>query len=97
MDFAAFWCLDPNVCYLNHGSFGACPSAVLEQQTALRLEMEREPVDFLSGTLPARLDVAREAVAEFLTADPADLVFVPNATAGVNAMLRSAKFGPELD
>jgi len=95
LDFAAFWCLDPAVSYLNHGSFGACPSAVLDKQTALRLELEREPVDFLSGTLPARLDVARETVAEFLTADPADLVFVPNATAGVNAVLRSLVLAPD--
>jgi isopenicillin-N epimerase len=57
--------------------------------------MEREPVDFLSGTLPARLDIARQALSKFLGADSEDLVFVPNATAGVNAVLRSLKFEPE--
>jgi isopenicillin-N epimerase len=87
--YAALWGLDPSVTYLNHGSFGACPSAVLAAQAALRLEMEREPVDFLTATLPGRLDVAREALSAFLGAEPADLVFVPNATAGVNAVLRS--------
>ena len=94
MNFASLWCLDPSVTYLNHGSFGACPSAVLAAQTALRLEMEREPVDFLVAKLPARLDAAREALAIFLGADPADLVFVPNATAAVNAVLRSLSLGP---
>src|SRR5450631_1648749 len=89
MNLASLWCLDPSVTYLNHGSFGACPAAVLAQQTALRLEMEREPVDFLSVNLPARLNAAREALSSFLGAEPADLVFVPNATAGVNAVLRS--------
>jgi isopenicillin-N epimerase len=79
---------------LNHGSFGACPSAVLEMQASLRMEMEREPVDFLAADLPARLDAAREALAAFLGAAPLDLVFVPNATAGVNAVLRSAILGP---
>jgi len=59
------------------------------KQAALRHEMEREPVDFLDETLPARLDSARRDVAAFVGADPADLVFVPNATAGVNAVLRS--------
>ena len=94
MNFASLWCLDPSVTYLNHGSFGACPSAVLEAQSSLRMEMEREPVDFLGASLPARLDAAREALAAFVGAAPEDLVFVPNATAGVNAVLRSLSLGP---
>jgi len=97
LNFPSLWVLDPAVAYLNHGSYGACPSAVLAAQSALRLELEREPVDFLSGTLPARLNLAREALAVFLGADPSDVVFVPNATAGVNAVLRSLTFGPEDD
>lgn len=87
--FAPFWTLDAEVSYLNHGSFGACPKAVLEEQAALRAELEREPVDFLWRTLPARLAGAREALGAFLGAHPDDLAFVPNATAGVNAVLRS--------
>jgi isopenicillin-N epimerase len=93
-DFASLWCLDPAVTYLNHGSFGACPTAVLEAQAALRLEMEREPVDFLSVRLQGRLNTARDALAAFLGADSADLAFVANATTGVNAVLRSLSFGP---
>jgi isopenicillin-N epimerase len=89
LNLASHWCLDPSVVYLNHGSFGACPSAVLDAQAALRLEMEREPVDFLVARLPARLNAARETLAAFLGAAPSDLVFVTNATAGVNAVLRS--------
>ena len=91
-NFAAQWGLDPAVEYLNHGSFGACPTAVLAAQTALRANMEREPVDFLSETLQKRLDAAREELAAFLGANAADLAFVPNATAGVNAVLRSLEF-----
>jgi isopenicillin-N epimerase len=94
-EFASRWDLDPSVAYLNHGSFGACPAAVLQVQAALRRELEREPVDFLDATLPARLNAARQALAAFLGAAPADLVFVTNATAGVNAVLRSLAFGPE--
>jgi isopenicillin-N epimerase len=93
VNLASLWCLDPSVTYLNHGSFGACPSAVLEMQASLRLEMEREPVDFLVALLPTRLNIAREALAAFLGAAPDDLVFVPNATAGVNAVLRSLSLG----
>src|SRR5271165_5330546 len=98
LNLASLWLLDPSVTYLNHGSFGACPAAVLAVQSELRLEMEREPVDFLVARLPARLDAARDALAAFLDAAPEDLVFVPNATAGVNAVLRSLSFesGDEL-
>jgi isopenicillin-N epimerase len=89
---AAAWVLDPEVTYLNHGSFGACPAAVLESQAALRLALEREPADFLDRDLPARLDAARASLAAFLHAQPCDLAFVPNATTGVNAVLRSLQF-----
>jgi hypothetical protein len=68
VNLASLWCLDPSVTFLNHGSFGACPSAVLEVQTSLRMEMEREPVDFLVEVLPSRLDAAPEALAAFLGA-----------------------------
>jgi len=94
VQFAPLWGLDPSVTFLNHGSFGACPSAVLAVQSSLRLEMEREPVDFLAASLPARLNAARESLAAFLGAEPQDVVFVQNATAGVNAVLRSLLFQP---
>jgi isopenicillin-N epimerase len=90
--------LDPAVTFLNHGSFGACPTEVLRHQAALRAEMEAEPVRFLSRELDDRLDVARAALAAFLGADADDLAFVTNATSGVNAVLRSRVFaaGDEL-
>jgi len=93
-DFRALWRLDPAVAYLNHGSYGACPLPVLERQRTLQLEMEQEPVDFLTRRLPGRLHTARGALANFLGADSEDLAFVPNATSGVNAVLRSLTFAP---
>jgi isopenicillin-N epimerase len=96
--FRSLWCLDSTVAYLNHGSYGACPAAILQRQSELRQQLEREPVDFLSGGLPERLNGARAQLARFLGADAADLAFVTNATAGVNAILRSLEFesGDEL-
>lgn len=88
------WPLDPAVDYLNHGSFGACPRAILERQSELRLRLEREPVDFLVRALPSLLAKARVALAGFVGADGDDLAFVPNATAGVNAVVRSLAFSP---
>jgi len=92
--FPSLWCLDPAVTYLNHGSFGACPAAVLERQSALRTVMERELVDFFAVDLQGRLNMARESVAAFLGADPADLAFVSNATSGVSTVLRALEFAP---
>jgi len=90
----AIWPLDPKVNFLNHGSFGSCPRAVLEFQQQLRDRLERQPVRFLVRELEGLWDEARQALAEFLGADAEDLVFVPNATSGVNAVLRSLQFGP---
>jgi isopenicillin-N epimerase len=86
--------LDPTITYLNHGAFGACPRPVLEAQARLRQLMELEPVRFLSAELDERVDAARAVLARFVGARPADLVFVANATSGVNAVLRSLRFEP---
>jgi isopenicillin-N epimerase len=83
------WTLDPDITFLNHGSFGATPRVVLERQSEIRAQMEREPVRFFVRELEPMLDAARGELAAFLDADPAGLAFVPNATAGVNAVLRS--------
>lgn len=91
---ARHWSLDPEIVFLNHGSFGACPAAVLEKQTELRRLLEREPVVFLDREYYGRLDAARAALASFVGARPEDLAFVSNATSGVNAVLRSLRFKP---
>lgn len=89
-----FWPLDPTAVFLNHGSFGSCPVAVLRSQTAWRERLERQPVLFLVRELEHHLDEARGALAAFVGADRDDLVFVPNATSGVNTVLRSLRFQP---
>ena len=88
------WWLDPEVVFLNHGSFGACPRPVLEVQNEWRVRLERQPLQFLVRELEPELDAARTALAEFVGADAEDLVFVTNATAGVNTVLRSLTFQP---
>lgn len=90
----AHWTLDPEIVFLNHGSFGACPRPVLAVQQELRAEIEREPVRFLARELEGRVDAARAELAPFLGAAPEDVVPVPNATTGVSAVLRSLPFQP---
>ena len=88
------WLIDPAVIFLNHGSFGACPKPVLEFQSEWRARMERQPLQFLGRELETHLDGARAALAQFTGAQADDLVFVPNATSGVNTVLRSLTFRP---
>jgi isopenicillin-N epimerase len=83
------WLLDPAITFLNHGSFGATPIAVLAKQDEYRTQLEREPVRFMVRELEGLLDDARAQLAAFVGADAEGIAFVPNATAGVNAVLRS--------
>jgi isopenicillin-N epimerase len=97
--------LDPDVAHLNHGSFGACPVPVFEEYQRLQLELERGPTDFFTRRIarwfwngkeePGRLAEARAALAAFVGARADDLVFVPNATSGLNAVIRSLRLGPD--
>lgn len=87
------WSLDPTLTFLNHGSFGACPRAVLDYQAELRKQLESSPVQFMHGVAD-ELERLRKLVGPFVGADPADIVFVRNATEGVNAVLRSLRFQP---
>jgi len=86
--------LDPEVTFLNHGSFGACPRPVFEVYQHWQRELEREPVDFIIRRLPGLLAEARAAVAEYVGAAPDDLTFVPNAGTGVNIAARALDLQP---
>ncbi|MBE9178884.1 aminotransferase class V-fold PLP-dependent enzyme [Oculatella sp. LEGE 06141] len=96
--YAQHWSIDPSIRFLNHGSFGACPTAVLEKQRSLQAQLELEPLRFFERELEPLLDAARNELASFVGADEADVVFVPNATTGINTVLRSLTFqaGDEL-
>jgi len=91
---AAHWGLDPGVNFLNHGSFGACPKVVLAAQRRWQDRLESEPVRFMARELEPLLDGARAELAAFVGAEAEDLVFVDNATTGVNTVLRSLRPAP---
>ena len=83
------WNLKESTIFLNHGSFGACPSIVLEHQKKLRDELESDPINFLDVKAKKLWANAITIFSEFIKADKEGIVFVPNATSGVNTVLRS--------
>src|SRR5437764_6346898 len=91
--------LDPEVVNLNTASFGPLPRPVFEYATRLRQRLAEEPMDFLVRQAPPLLWRARQALTDFLGADPRRLVFTANVTAAVNAVaaaLRLAAPGESL-
>ena len=93
-NYSAYWCLDPEITFLNHGSFGACPRTVLDYQTQIRHRIEAQPVQFFLRDIYDLIDSARVRAAHFVDGCPEQLVFVRNATEGVNSVLRSLRFEP---
>jgi isopenicillin-N epimerase len=86
--------LRPDVIFLNHGSFGACPHPVFEVYQDWQRELECQPVEFFGRRFQGLMREAREALGDFVGADADDLVYVPNATTGLNLVARSLPLEP---
>ena len=89
------WALDWRSTHLNHGSFGAAPKPVLAAQDAIRHDMESAIGDFFVTQLPKRLREAAAKAAAYLGAQANDIVFVDNATSGIQAVIGSLALGPD--
>ncbi|MBN2045208.1 MAG: aminotransferase class V-fold PLP-dependent enzyme [Anaerolineales bacterium] len=87
--------LDPEITFLNHGSFGATPKPVWDVYLAWQARLERQPVKFMARELSGELKKARRVLGQYLNADADDLVFIPNATFGVNLVARSLDLKPD--
>jgi isopenicillin-N epimerase len=86
--------LDPDVIFLNHGSFGACPRPVFEEYQRWQRELERQPVEFLGRRFNDLMRDARAALGDFVGADAEDVTYVTNATVGLNVVARSIQLHP---
>ncbi len=86
------WLLNSDTVFLNHGSFGATPRIVLEEQKKWQRLIEKDPVKFFDDIAPNALLESRKAIASFVGCHHDDIAFVENATSGVNTILRSLDF-----
>ena len=86
--------LRPDVVFLNHGSFGACPRTVFEAYQRWQRELEAQPVEFLGRRANELLRNARAALGAYVSADPDDLVFVTNSTFALNTIARAFPLEP---
>lgn len=89
-----YFLLDPNIVFLNHGSFGATPRPVFESYQRWQLELERQPVEFLGRRHNELMRAARATLAEYVGTSENNLVYVTNVTVGLNIVARSLNLGP---
>lgn len=86
--------LNPEITYLNHGSFGACPKPVFENYQSWQRTLEKEPVQFMTKTGPEALIKSKAVLSEYIGCDAEDFFFIPNPTTAINQVVRSLNFQP---
>jgi isopenicillin-N epimerase len=93
-ELASQFLLKDDIVFLNHGSFGACPRPVFEEYQRWQRELEGDPVDFLGRRVQDLMLESKKELAAYLNAPAEQLVFVPNATHGINIVARSLQLEP---
>jgi isopenicillin-N epimerase len=93
-DLKALFLLDPDIVFLNHGSYGACPRPVFDEYQRWQRELERQPVEFLGRQSRPLLAEARRALAEYLRVAADEVVYFPNPSTAINMVARSLELGP---
>lgn len=91
MELKSHFLLDPEITFLNFGSFGACPKPIFENYQHFQLELEREPVQFIVKKGPEYLHQSREALGNYIGCAADNLVYVPNPTYAVNIVAKNLK------
>ena len=90
-----FFLLDPEVIFLNHGSYGACPKPVFEVYQNWQRALERQPVEFLGRRITALLADARTRLAAYLGVESDEVVYFSNPTTAINMVARSLDLHPD--
>lgn len=85
------WSLDPELVFLNHGSFGATPNYILDRQREYVRELESSPVEFSVRSMYPLYYEAKKSLANFVGTSENNIYFVPNTTIGVNHILHNIR------
>jgi len=88
-EYKSLFSLDPEVTYLNHGSFGACPKVIFDTLVSFQKKLEFEPVNFLDNHLYKYLKESRSALSNYINCDRDDIAFFPNPSTALNTLIRS--------
>ena len=81
--------LDPDITFLNHGSYGACPSPVFEDYQKWQVMIEQHPVKFMQDDIYQYLDESRSSLGSYINCDKNDLIYVPNPTHAVANIIKN--------
>ena len=87
--------LNPELTYLNHGGFGACPKPIFEDYQKWQLELERSPVQFITKTTELQLKLSKQALGSFINCDWDDLIYVPNPTTAMNIIIKGLELNKD--
>ncbi|MCD6017110.1 MAG: aminotransferase [Bacteroidetes bacterium] len=93
-NFKELFLLDPNITFLNFGSFGACPKPIFADYQKWQLELETEPVQFMTVKGLNYLKQSREALGSYINCHPDDIVFTPNPSYAFNIIAKSIDLKP---
>ena len=94
-DYRKIFLLNPNITYLNHGSFGGCPKEIMDKFFKLQIMLENQPIDYLANNLEKKLDESRNALSDYVDCNKDDIVFFPNPSTAINMVAKSLELNKD--
>ena len=86
--------LDPEITFLNHGSYGACPKPVFKVYQQYQKDLETHPVKFMQEDVYSLLEQSRESLSQYINCDKDDIIYVSNPTHAVGTIIHNISINP---
>ena len=86
--------LNPDITFLNHGSFGACPKPIFENYQYWQQQLETNPVQFMTQTVHEQRKISKISLSKYIGCSENDFFFTPNPTFAINTVMRSLRLQP---